>query len=157
MMPRDSRRLRVRRRLLQGGCAVAIARWLPAYAADRDLLDIPALSRFLAGRSPRWDRVRLELPQLADNGQAVPMKIAVDGPFAPGPYVRVIHLFSQKNPVPEMAVFEFPLPIERIELESRVRLAGSQRVVAVATMSDGVIFAAGVDVVVTIDACMDGT
>jgi sulfur-oxidizing protein SoxY len=101
--------------------------------------------------------VRLDLPRLADNGQAVPMKIAVDGPFAPGPYVRAIHLFSQKNPVPEMAVFEFPVPLERIELESRVRLAGSQRVVAVAAMSDGALLAAGADVVVTIDACMDGT
>jgi sulfur-oxidizing protein SoxY len=157
MTPRDSRRLRVRRRLLQGGSAIALARWLPAYAADRDLLDIPALSAFLAGRSPRWERVRLDLPRLADNGQAVPMKIAVDGPFAPGPYVRAIHLFSQKNPVPEMAVFEFPVPLERIELESRVRLAGSQRVVAVAAMSDGALLAAGADVVVTIDACMDGT
>jgi sulfur-oxidizing protein SoxY len=157
MTPRDSRRLRVRRRLLQGGSAFAIAHWLPAYAADRDLLDIPALSVFLAGRALRWERVRLDLPRLADNGQAVPMKIEVDGPFAPGPYVRAIHLFSQKNPVPEMAVFEFPVPLERIELESRVRLAGSQRVVAVAAMSDGVLLAAGADVVVTIDACMEGT
>ena len=157
MIGRGSRRLRARRRLLQGGGALALAHWLPAYAADRDLLDIPALSAFLAGRSPRWERVRLDLPQLADNGQAVPMKIAVDGPFAPGPHVRAIHLFSQRNPVPEMAVFEFPVPLERIEVESRVRLAGTQRVVAVVAMSDGVLFAAGADVIVTIDACMDGT
>ena len=157
MIGRGSQSLRVRRRLLQGGGALALAHWLPAYAADRDLLDIPALSAFLAGRSPRWERVRLDLPQLADNGQAVPMKIAVDGPFAPGPHVRAIHLFSQRNPVPEMAVFEFPVPLERIEVESRVRLAGTQRVVAVVAMSDGVLFAAGADVIVTIDACMDGT
>jgi len=70
---------------------------------------------------------------------------------------KTIGLFSQRNPVPEMAVFKFPVPLERIEIESRVRLAGTQRIVAVATMTDGVLYAAGAEVVVTIDACMDGT
>src|SRR5262249_15857177 len=132
-------------------------RSLPLGAADRDLIDVPALSSFLGTRTPRWERMRLELPRLADNGQAVPMKVIVDGPFAPGPYVREIRLFSQRNPVPEMAVFQFPVPLERIEVDSRVRLAGSQRIVAVAGMSDDSVLAAGADVVVTVDACMDGT
>ncbi|MEO8302777.1 MAG: thiosulfate oxidation carrier protein SoxY [Betaproteobacteria bacterium] len=152
-----SPRQRIRRRLLQGGAALALVPWLSARGAERDIADIPALAAFLAGRTPRWERMRLDLPALADNGQAVPMKIAVDGPFAPGPYVRVIRLFSQRNPVPEMATFEFPVAVERIEVESRIRLAGTQRVVAVATLSDGVLYAVGADVVVTIDACMDGT
>ena len=146
-----------RRRALQAGGALVLARWLPALAADRDIADVPALAAFLAGRIPRWERIRLDLPRLADNGQAVPMKVIVDGPFAPGPYVKVIRLFSQRNPVPEMATFEFPVAIERIEVESRIRLAGTQRIVAVATMSDEVLLAAAADVVVTIDACMDGT
>ena len=146
-----------RRRVLVAGGALAIAPWLPARADDRDIANIPALAAFLAGRKPRWERMRLELPGLADNGQAVPMKIVVDGPFAPGPYVKVIRLFSQRNPVPEMATFEFPVAVERVEVESRIRLAGTQRIVAVATMSDDGLFAAGADVVVTVDACMDGT
>lgn len=146
-----------RRRALQAGGTLLLAPWLPALAADRDVSDVPALAAFLAGRVPRWERIRLDLPRLADNGQAVPMKIVVDGPFAPGPYVKVIRLFSQRNPVPEMATFEFPVAIERIEVESRIRLAGTQRIVAVATMSDEALYAAGADVVVTIDACMDGT
>lgn len=146
-----------RRRALQMGCALALAPWLPARAAERDVADIPALAAFLAGRAPRWERIRLDLPRLADNGQAVPMKILVDGPFAPGPYVKAIRLFSQRNPVPEMATFEFPVAVERIEVESRIRLAGTQRIVALATMSDDALYAVGADVVVTIDACMDGT
>src|SRR5262245_35373832 len=111
---------RVRRRLLQGAGALCIVRWMPVGAADRDLIDVPALSSFLGARTPRWERMRLELPRLADNGQAVPMKVVVDGPFAPGPFVREIRLYSQRNPVPEMAVFEFPVPLERIEVDSRV-------------------------------------
>jgi sulfur-oxidizing protein SoxY len=152
-----TRRLRIRRRLLAGGSVLALAPWLPAHAADGDVNDIPALATFLAGRKPRWERIHLELPRLADNGQTVPMKIVVDGPFAPGPYVRAIRLFSQRNPVPEMATFEFPVAVERVEVESRIRLAGTQRVIALATMSDDALYAAGADVVVTIDACMDGT
>ena len=158
MTGRDSPRFRVRRRLLQGAGALALAPRLTARAAERDLPAIPALSAYIAGRSPgTGGALRLELPQLADNGQTVPMKVAVDGPFAPGPHVRTIHLFSQANPVPEMAVFEFPLPLERVEVESRVRLAETQRIVAVATMSDGALHVAVAEVVVTIAGCMDGT
>jgi sulfur-oxidizing protein SoxY len=140
---------------LQGAGALAIAPWLPVHAAAIDVADIPTLGAFLAGRTPRWERVHLDLPRLADNGLAVPMKLVVDGPFAPGPDVRSIHLFSEKNPVPQIAIFEFPVAVDRIEVESRIRLAGTQRVVAVATMSDGALFAASAEVVVTIAACLD--
>ena len=152
--PRD---LRLRRRLLAGAGALAVAPWLPVRAADPELPGLPALSAFLAGRVPRRGRLHLELPQLADNGQVVPMRVVMDGPFAPGPRVTSIHLYSETNPVPEMAAFEFPVPVERVEVESRVRLATSQRVVAVALMSDGALHVAVAEVIVTIAGCMDGT
>jgi len=108
-----------RRRLLQGAGALAVVGCIPARAADGALPAIPAMDAYLAGRVPRRERVRLDLPRLADNGLAVPMRIVVAGPFAPGPYVRAIRLFSEINPVPVMAVFEFPLPIERVEIDAR--------------------------------------
>jgi sulfur-oxidizing protein SoxY len=132
------------------------ARVLPAFAAP-ELPDIPLLTALLAGRTPRWERLQLSLPALADNGLAVPLKLALPGPFAPGSSVRAIHLFSEKNPVPDMAVFEFPVPPERVELDTRVRLAGSQKVVAVAVMSDDSLYAAAAEVIVTIAACLDGS
>jgi sulfur-oxidizing protein SoxY len=145
-----------RRRLLQCGAALALSGALPA-AATPELPEIPLLTEFLAGRTPRWERLRLELPALADNGLAVPLKLAMPGPFAPGPTVQAIHLFSEKNPVPDMAVFEFPVPVEKVEIDSRVRLAGTQKVVAVAAMSDGALYATMGEVVVTIAACLDGS
>ncbi len=157
MTLRDTPRRRTRRQLLQAGGALALAPWLPARAAGADLPDIPALAALLAGRSPRRERIRLVLPQLADNGQAVPMKVVVDGPFAPGPHVAAIHLYAEANPVPEMATFEFPVPVERVEVESRVRLATTQRIVAVAAMSDGTLYAAVAEVIVTLAGCLDGT
>jgi sulfur-oxidizing protein SoxY len=155
-----SRRSMSRRRLLQSAGAWALASPLLAAApaaVAQEMPAIPALTSFLAGRSPRWERLRLELPALADNGQAVPMRLTMAGPFAPGPALKAIHLYSEVNPVPEMAVFEFPSPPPKVEIDSRIRLAGSQRVVAVALMSDGALFAAVAEVVVTIAACLDGS
>jgi sulfur-oxidizing protein SoxY len=149
-----------RRRLLQSAGAWAFASPLLAAASAavaQQMPAIPALTSFLAGRSPRWERLRIELPALADNGQAVPMRLTMVGPFAPGSALKSIHLYSEVNPVPEMAVFEFPSPPAQVEIDSRVRLAGSQRVVAVAVMSDDALFAAAADVVVTIAACLDGS
>jgi sulfur-oxidizing protein SoxY len=143
-----------RRRLLHSVGALAMSPLLPVPAAA-DVPVIPALAEFLNGRTPAWRRLHLDLPRLADNGLSVSMKVAVDGPFSPGPHVRSIHVFSEKNPVPQIAVLEFPVPSERVEIESRIRLAGSQRVVAVATMSDGALFAASADVHVTLAACLD--
>jgi sulfur-oxidizing protein SoxY len=149
--------LRKRRLLLQAGGAFALAPWVPARGAANDFPEIPALATFLAGRRPRLERMQLALPQLADNGQVVPMKVVVDGPFSPGPRVMAIHLFAEANPVPEMAVFEFPVPVERVEVESRVRLATTQRIVAVAAMSDGALYSAVAEVIVTLTGCLDGT
>jgi sulfur-oxidizing protein SoxY len=157
MIERNRSDVPARRRLLRGATALVLARYLPAHAADKLLPQIPALSAFLATRTPRWERVSLELPQLADNGQVVPMRLSVAGPFAPGPFVGALHLYSEMNPVPQMAVFEFPVPLERIEVESRVRLAATQHVVALAEMTDGSICAAMTEVVVTLAGCLDGT
>jgi sulfur-oxidizing protein SoxY len=149
-----------RRRMLQGAGAWALAGPLLAgapSAAAQELPAIPALTSLLAGRLPRRERLRLELPTLADNVQAVPMRLTMAGPFAPGAALQAIHLFSEVNPVPEMAVFEFPSPPPKVEIDTRIRLAGSQHVVAVAVMGDGSLFAAVAEVIVTLAACLDGS
>src|SRR4051794_7745611 len=88
-----------RRRLLRGAAALAVAPSLSASAAPGEMPNIPALAAYLDGRTLKWQRVRLELPRLADNGLAVPMKVSVDGPFTPAQAVRSVRLFSEKNPV----------------------------------------------------------
>ncbi len=148
-----------RRRLLQVAGAALVAP-IVARAGEvhaQTLPALPALDALLAGRTPRWERLRLEMPLFADNGQAVPMHLSLSGPFAPGPTPQSIHLFSERNPVPEMAVFEFPLPPDRVDIDARVRLAGAQRVVAIAVMSDATTYAASCDVEVTIAGCLDAS
>ena len=85
------------------------------------------------------------------------MRLTMAGPYAPGAGLQAIHLFSEVNPVPEMAVFEFPSPPPKVEIDTRIRLAGSQHVVAVAVMGDGSLFAAVAEVIVTLAACLDGS
>ena len=137
-----------------------LARRWPALgpsAAAQALPELPALQKLLAGRVPRWERLRIEMPLFADNGQSVPIRLSMSGPFTAGATVQAIHLFSERNPVADMAVFEFPTPPLKVEVDARVRLAGTQRVLAIAVMSDGTTYAAGADVEVTIAGCLDAS
>lgn len=145
-----------RRRLLQAAGAVALVTSIPARASD-PLPRIPALDTWLAGRVPQVARLAVDLPRIADNGFSVPMRIVVPGPFAPGPHVRAIRVYSETNPVPDVAVFEFPRANERVEIDTRIRLAGSQQIVTVAEMTDGRLYAHAAEVIVTLAGCMDGT
>ena len=93
----------------------------------------------------------------SDNGNAIPLRISLTGLVAPGAELRSIRLYSEKNPVPLMAHFEFPVPPARADVDARVRLAGTQRIAAIAELANGDLHAAVADVDVTISACLDGT
>jgi sulfur-oxidizing protein SoxY len=161
-MPPDTRLVSPRRRQLiaaSGAIAAATAtQSLPALAQfnfnPNELPSIPALDEYLAGRRVQFTRMQMEIPRIADNGNSVSLKLGVLG-AQPGS-VKSIHLFSEKNPVPRMAVFHFTPLAARYDIESRVRLAGTQRVVALATMSDGNLYVKVAEVVVAIAACLDG-
>jgi sulfur-oxidizing protein SoxY len=101
--------------------------------------------------------VKLEMPVLADNGNSVPMKVSVESPMTPQDHVKTIRLISERNPEREMAVFHLGPRAGAAEINSRVRLAGSQRVTALAEMSDGSVWSGFADVVVTLSACVDGS
>jgi sulfur-oxidizing protein SoxY len=140
--------------------AVALLASPAARALSLDPHELPgvrALVEYLGGRVPQFGRLKLELPRIADNGKVVPMKLAMAGPFESGRGVRAIRLFSEKNPVPLIASFEFPVAPPRVEIESRIRLAASQRVAALAELEDATLCAAVADVEVTITGCIDGT
>jgi sulfur-oxidizing protein SoxY len=111
----------------------------------------------LAARAnvPQKGRVKLELPLLADNGNSVPMKVTVQSPMTEADHVKSIHLISERNPEREMAVFHLGPRAGVAEVSSRVRLAGSQTVTALAHMSDGSVWMDSAEVTVTLSACLD--
>jgi sulfur-oxidizing protein SoxY len=118
---------------------------------------LPVLGRAGASfaQTARRGRVKLELPVLADNGNSVPMKVSVQSPMTEADHVKVIRLISERNPEREMAVFHFGPRSGAAEVTSRVRLAGSQTVTAIAEMSDGSQWMDTAHVQVTLSACVD--
>jgi sulfur-oxidizing protein SoxY len=99
--------------------------------------------------------ITLSLPMLADNGHLVPLSLKVDSPMTEESHVTHIYLISQRNPVPLMAMFVMGPWNGRAELSMRVRLSGTQMVVALARMSDGTFRYETQEVVVTEAACID--
>lgn len=106
-------------------------------------------------QTARRGRVKLELPVLADNGNSVPMKVTVESPMTEADHVKLVRLISERNPERQMAVFHFGPRSGAAEVTSRVRLAGSQTVTAIAEMSDGSQWMDSAHVQVTLSACVD--
>lgn len=118
--------------------------------------DLQPLIRGVAGDvPPRPGRVRLTLPQLAENGNSVPLELDVDSPMTEAEHVRSLHVFAERNPRPLVASVHLGPHAGRARLSMRIRLAGSQRVVAIAVLSDGSAWSDEVEVVVTSAACLD--
>lgn len=118
---------------------------------------VPSASEITQGVPPRPGRVELEMPLLADNGHSVPLKVTVQSPMTDADHVRGIAILSERNPRPIIARFQLGPRAGRAEIVTRIRLAGSQRVVAVATMSDGSHWYATAEVNVTESACLDAS
>jgi sulfur-oxidizing protein SoxY len=112
--------------------------------------------RRVVGSSPvRPGRVKLDVPPLLDNGNAVPLAVSVESPMTRADHVKAIHVFTEKNPLPHvLSVFLGPRSA-RASFSTRVRIADSGAVTAIAQMSDGSFWSDSVKVVVTLSACLE--
>src|SRR5262245_46321235 len=100
-------------------------------------------------------KVKLELPPLIENGNAVPLSVTVDSPMTEAEHVKAIHVFTEKNPQPNVASFHLGPRAGRARIATRVRLANSQTVTAICELSDGTFWSAGAGIVVTLAACLE--
>ena len=128
--------------------AVAPARAMPAATAD-------AVRRVVGTARLTPGRVKLDLPPLSENGHAVPIAVSVESPMTAADHVRAIHVFTEKNPQPDVATFRLGPRAGRASVATRIRLADTQTVLAVAELSDGTFWSAQADVVVTLAACLE--
>ena len=103
----------------------------------------------------RAGRVKLDVPPLVENGNTVPLTVSVTSPMTAEDHVKSIHVFVEKNPQPNVGNFVLGARAGRAQLSTRIRLADSQKIVAVAKMSDGSFWSATADVVVTLAACTE--
>ncbi len=131
--------------------AVAIA---PALRAAEPTLDA-AIRTWAGDATPHDGRVTLVIAELVENGNAVPVTVRVDSPMTAAEHVTEIALFNQRNPQREVARFQLGPHNGRAEVSTRIRLATSQRLVALARLSDGSVWQHQVDVLVTLAACIE--
>ena len=100
-------------------------------------------------------RVKLELPPLSENGNTVPLTVSLESPMTADDHVRAIHVFTEKNPQPDVASFRFGPRAGRARVSTRIRLADTQTVIAIGELSDGSFWSASAAVVVTLAACLE--
>jgi len=100
-------------------------------------------------------KVKITLPPLVENGHLVPLTVNVESPMTDADYVKAIHVFTDKNPLPEVISFYLGPKAGRASFSTRVRLADSENVVAIAQLSDGSFWSENVYVVVTTAACLE--
>jgi len=153
-VPPGARR-RVLVRALQWATAVLAWPLVPRAARAQAVLLDPNVLAFARGGELRVGRVRVVMPLLAENGNYVSLRVTVESPMTAGDHVRRIALISSRNPERNMARFTLGPRAGRADIATRVRLAGSQRVTAVAEMSDGSYWVGSRDIVVTQTACVD--
>ena len=112
--------------------------------------------RDVVGAAPlRSGKVKLDMPPLVDNGNAVPVTITVESPMTASDHVRAIHLFTEKNPQPRVIGAQLGPRAGRAQLTTRARIADTGTVIAIAQMSDGSFYSDRVEVVVTLSACLE--
>jgi sulfur-oxidizing protein SoxY len=145
--PRPARRRALH--AIAGGACLLLVR--PAAATPEDLA--AALRETFGDRPITPGRIKLEIPRLAENGNIVPVTITVDSAMTAQEYVKSIHLFAQSNPLPRILDVELGPHNGRARVATRVRLAISQQVHAVAAMSDGTLWSTAADVEVTVGGC----
>lgn len=144
-----------RRRLLAAGAGLVA--WLvvrPAAAAPDDLA--AAIRAYTAGADVRPGRVTIDVPKLVDNGNSVPLVVSVESPMTPTDHVTAIAIFNERNPERDVARFALGPRSGLARVSMRIRLATSQRLVAVARTSDGAYWSDAIDVVVVLAACIEG-
>ncbi len=140
----------MKRRVLLWGLLVAVA---PAHANRAELQ--AAILAYTGGKTPRAEKVHLEVASLVENGNVVPVKVRVDSAMSADEHVVGIALFNELNPQRDVARFSLTPANGKAEVATRIRLASSQQLVAVALLSDGSCCLQAVDVVVTLAACVE--
>jgi sulfur-oxidizing protein SoxY len=131
-----------RRAFVVGASAVALSAGCPTVvAAETGPTNIRAVLKTLIGDvTPVEGKIVLDLTEVAENGNTIPYTVTVESPMSPGQYVKAVHLLAPANPFPQIASFFFTPASGRASVASRMRLAQTQEVMAIAEISDGTFF-----------------
>lgn len=149
-----------RRKFLKVASGFAAAAALPSVVGAQmtrtPLNNMPEVIRKLVGtKAINQGKVKLGLPPLVENGHLVPLNVSVESPMSEADHVKAIHVFTERNPLPEMVSFRLGPRAGRAQVATRVRLADTQNVVAIAELSDGSFWSDSAYLIVTLAACLE--
>ncbi|KMO17608.1 SoxY-related AACIE arm protein [Methylobacterium indicum] len=150
-----------RRTILAGGAGLlTVALVRPGAAAiirpTREAT-VEAIRRFTGGAAIQAGRIHLDMPPLVENGNTVPLAITVESPMSETDFVHRIAVFNDKNPQPHVITLHLGPRAGRAAINTRIRLADSQTITAIAEMRDGTYWSATADAIVTLAACVEGS
>ena len=145
-----------RRGFLGLACLFAYARGPLAQANAHVSTTDPLIVSFTKGASVMPGRVKLDLPEIADTGYSVSLTVSVASPMTEADHVKTILVMAEKNPQRDVCWFYLGPRAGKAEVSSRIRLNGTQRVVAVAQLADGTFWSDAVHIEVHEAACTDG-
>jgi sulfur-oxidizing protein SoxY len=145
-----------RRMYLSALGLLGLSSWMaPSLTMAKKPEAMEAIAKIIGSNTIRDARVNLVIPPLVESGNLVVLKLSIDSPMTTNDYVKAVHVISEANPSPNMFTAYFTPRSGRAELTTRVRLADSQRVWAIAQMSDGSFFRGYADTLVTLSACTE--
>ena len=152
--------MKTRREFLLLACVAAAspavhAQLTPNIVALRKAALEGAVRKVTGGAQLRPGRVKLDLPPLIENGNSVPLTVTVESPMTAADHVRAIHVFTEKNPQPNVISAWLGPRAGRAALTTRARIADTGTVIAVAQLSDGSFWSDRAEVVVTLSACLE--
>ena len=154
----DARSMITRRRLLEAAGTLALGgpallTLTPAAATPASMQ--AAIARIVGDARITPGRVVLDVPPLVENPNTVSCSVTVDSPMTPQDYVKAIHVFTEKNPQPNVISAHLNWRAGKATVSTRIRLADTQNVTAIAQMSDGTVWSHVVNVIVTLGACLE--
>lgn len=143
-----------RRRVLQLAFAANAGLLLAPRFAQADAKSVAdEIRKLYADGKPTDGRIKLDVPQIAENGLVVPIAIDVESPMSADDYVKAVHVFADGNPLPQVVSFRFSPECGKASASTRMRLAQTQNILCIAEMSNGTLYSAKAEVKVTIGGC----
>jgi sulfur-oxidizing protein SoxY len=135
-----------------GGAALSVLGWGgSAQAGAKEAAD--EIAKFTGGKTATQGKISIELPEIAENGNTVPLSVAVDAPMTADNHVSEVLVLADGNPRPGVATFHFSPMSGKAAASTRIRLATTQNIIVVAKNSKGELFTAQKLVKVTIGGC----
>ena len=139
--------------LATGGLAALSAMLAPRLAIADEKAVNEELKKLFGDKKAEAGKVKIDVPQIAENGLVVPVGIDVESPMTAEDYVKAVHIFADGNPLPQVASYRFSPACGKASAATRMRLAQTQNVVCIAEMSNGKLYATKAEVKVTIGGC----